>query len=109
MCPPARTEGEGLVNGDGSSPSLLSEQDMQSILHRMRRIEGQARGVQRLVEERHSCEAIMIQIEAMRAALQRVKVTLSMCHVKQVALLSLPDAQVADHLAQEVLKTLERL
>jgi DNA-binding FrmR family transcriptional regulator len=39
---------------------------------RLRRVEGQIRGLQRMVEERRECEAILTQLIAARAALDRV-------------------------------------
>lgn len=45
---------------------------MERITSRLRRIEGQVRGLQRMVEERRDCEAILIQLMAARTALDRV-------------------------------------
>jgi CsoR family transcriptional regulator, copper-sensing transcriptional repressor len=44
----------------------------ESYLHRLRRIEGQARGLQRMVEEEKYCIDILTQISAMTSALQSV-------------------------------------
>jgi DNA-binding FrmR family transcriptional regulator len=44
----------------------------EEITARLRRIEGQIRGLQRMVEEQHDCEAILTQLMAARAALDRV-------------------------------------
>jgi CsoR family transcriptional regulator, copper-sensing transcriptional repressor len=41
-------------------------------LHRLRRIEGQARGLQKMVEEEKYCIDILTQISAMTSALQSV-------------------------------------
>ena len=42
------------------------------ITNRLKRIEGQIRGLQRMVEEQRDCEAILTQLMAARAALDRV-------------------------------------
>jgi DNA-binding FrmR family transcriptional regulator len=42
------------------------------ITNRLRRVEGQVRGLQRMVEEQRECEAILTQLMAARAALDRV-------------------------------------
>jgi len=42
-------------------------------LQRLRRIEGQVRGLVRMVEERRYCVDILTQIRAARAALRRVE------------------------------------
>jgi CsoR family transcriptional regulator, copper-sensing transcriptional repressor len=39
---------------------------------RLRRLEGQIRGLQRMVDEAEDCEAIVIQLAAAKAALDRV-------------------------------------
>ena len=52
------------------------------ITNRLRRIEGQIRGLQRMVEEQRDCESILTQLMAARAALDRVGllVTESLLH-----------------------------
>lgn len=42
------------------------------ITNRLKRIEGQIRGLQRMVEEHRDCEAVLTQLMAARAALDRV-------------------------------------
>lgn len=46
---------------------------IKSMLHRLARIEGQVRGVTRMVEEDRYCIDILNQIAAIRAALKRVE------------------------------------
>ncbi len=45
--------------------------DVESINKRLRRIEGQVRGIQKMVEEDKPCEAILIQIGAVKSALHK--------------------------------------
>ncbi|MDH4279249.1 MAG: metal-sensitive transcriptional regulator [Acidimicrobiia bacterium] len=42
------------------------------VMNRLRRVEGQIRGIQRLVEEQAECRDIVTQLTAARAALDRV-------------------------------------
>ncbi len=51
------------------------------ILNRLRRIEGQVRGVQRLVAEHAPCDDVLIQIAAMRQAMGAVAVELLEGHL----------------------------
>jgi CsoR family transcriptional regulator, copper-sensing transcriptional repressor len=51
-------------------PGYLSSKD--DVLKRLRRIEGQARGLQRMVEEEQYCIDILTQVSAMTKALQAV-------------------------------------
>jgi DNA-binding FrmR family transcriptional regulator len=44
----------------------------EEITNRLKRVEGQIRGLQRMVEEQRDCEAILTQLMAARAALDRV-------------------------------------
>lgn len=46
--------------------------DGDNVLTRLRRIEGQIRGLQRLVEEETDCEKFLTQLSAARAALDKV-------------------------------------
>jgi DNA-binding FrmR family transcriptional regulator len=45
---------------------------IEDITNRLKRVEGQIRGLQRMVEEERDCEAILTQLMAARAALDRV-------------------------------------
>jgi DNA-binding FrmR family transcriptional regulator len=44
----------------------------EDILNRMKKIEGQAKGIQRMIEEDKCCGDIMVQISAIRSAINRV-------------------------------------
>ncbi len=46
----------------------LNEEVRQELLTRLRRIEGQARGVQRMVEDGRDCAEIINQLASIRAA-----------------------------------------
>jgi len=54
----------------------LDQKVQQELLSRLRRIEGQARGVQRMVEEERDCREIANQLAAMRAATQSASIML---------------------------------
>lgn len=44
----------------------------EEITNRLKRVEGQIRGLQRMVEEERGCEAILTQFMAARSALDRI-------------------------------------
>ena len=46
--------------------------EQEEITNRLKRVEGQVRGLQRMIEEQRDCEAILTQLMAVRAALDRV-------------------------------------
>ncbi len=54
---------------------------MDDLIKRMRRIEGQARGIQRMIEEQQDCEAILIQLTAVREAINKVGMKAIGCHL----------------------------
>jgi DNA-binding FrmR family transcriptional regulator len=43
-----------------------------NVLSRMKRIEGQVRGIQRMIHNGKECEDILVQVKAVRSALQAV-------------------------------------
>jgi len=51
----------------------MSKDSRAGLLNRLARIEGQVRGVARMVEEDRYCIEVMTQIRAVRAALARVE------------------------------------
>lgn len=56
--------------------------DKEDLLKRLRRIEGQVRGVQRMVAEEKYCVDILVQIAAIRSALDRVGLILLEDHTR---------------------------
>lgn len=55
--------------------------DKRALVTRLRRIEGQARGIQRLVDEEAYCLDILQQVEAMTAAADQVALLLLEDHI----------------------------
>ena len=60
----------------GTNPSYIHNKTKDEYLKRLRRIEGQARGLQRMVEEEQYCIDILTQVSAMTKALQSVALAL---------------------------------
>jgi len=56
----------------GGSDVTPDTRRVEDLLVRLRRIEGQVRGLQRMIEEKRDCEDILMQIIAVRAALDQV-------------------------------------
>lgn len=52
--------------------AVLSGGVSRALVNRLRRVAGQARGVQRLIEEGRDCDAILTQVAAMRSAVNAV-------------------------------------
>jgi len=54
--------------------SLQNPEAVKGLIDRLRRIEGQARGIQRMLEEGRPCKDIIIQLTALRNAVSKVAV-----------------------------------
>ncbi len=54
----------------------LTNDENARIINRLRRVEGQTRGLQRMIEQGRSCEDVFTQLAAVKAALDRVGVLL---------------------------------
>ncbi len=74
-----------MVSGmDGHQHGYIHRKD--DYLKRLRRIEGQARGLQRMVDEEKYCIDILTQISAMTKALQAVSLGLLEEHMQHCVL-----------------------
>lgn len=58
----------------------LSPQRREDVILRLRRIEGQVRGVQRMVEEGRDCREIVTQVAAIKSALASVNSQVLQCY-----------------------------
>jgi DNA-binding FrmR family transcriptional regulator len=66
--------------------SYIANDTKADYLKRLRRIEGQARGLQRMVEEEQYCIDILTQVSAMTKALQAVSLSLLEEHMNHCVL-----------------------
>jgi DNA-binding FrmR family transcriptional regulator len=81
-----------------------------SLLNRLRRIEGQVRGVVRMVEDDRYCIDVLTQLQAVRAALSRVETEMlkdHLGHCIEGAIVS-GDADEQRRKAGELIELLER-
>ena len=68
---------EGVYNVDGEIMKKLtirSDQEKKKILNRLNRIEGQVRGVKRMITEDQYCNDILIQLAAIDKSVQSLSV-----------------------------------
>src|SRR2546430_13023933 len=82
--------------------------DKEQLLKRLRRIEGQTRGLQKMVEEDRWCPEILQQIAAVRAALDKVGLGLASGHVQHCMAMS-DDPKRRDEMTNELMAALGRL
>jgi DNA-binding FrmR family transcriptional regulator len=65
------------------TPLVLDEETREVLVARLRRIEGQVRGLVRMLEEGRSCAEVAQQLGAARAALDRVALDLLRAGLEQ--------------------------
>jgi DNA-binding FrmR family transcriptional regulator len=86
--PAAVVEGDascGCAVGAGGRASGVDPEAKTRNLHRLRRIEGQVRGVQQMVEQERYCADILVQISSVQEALRAVTRELMRNHLKHCA------------------------
>jgi DNA-binding FrmR family transcriptional regulator len=88
---------------------LMNDTSRTEVLNRLRRAEGQIRGVQRMIEEGESCLKIGQQFSAVRKALDSTYLRMTMCFMEQelATCLRPDDTQKAD--LDVMLKDMETL
>jgi CsoR family transcriptional regulator, copper-sensing transcriptional repressor len=67
---------------DEHEPGYAAEGDAEALLKRLRRIEGQVRGVHRMVEEEAYCVDVLTQVTAIKRALEKVSLLLVEDHLR---------------------------
>lgn len=66
-----------------SKPSMHAPEDKKAMDTRLARIEGQVRGVRRMIDEDEDCASIAQQLAAARKALDRAFYEMVSCMVRQ--------------------------
>ena len=83
--------------------------EKDELLKRLRRIEGQTRGIQAMVAEDRWCPDILQQIAAARAALDKVALGLAEGHVQHCMMEGSSDPQRQQEMTDELMHALGRL
>lgn len=88
----------------------MKRENKDKLLNRLSRIEGQVRGVARMVEEDRYCIDVLTQVQAVRAALSRVETEMlkdHLGHCIEAAIVG-GDAEEQRRKAGELIQLLER-
>lgn len=72
---------EKKVCGCCHKTKVRSEKEYKDLIHRLNRIEGQVRGIKRMVEEDCYCTDILVQVSAINAALNSFNRVLLSNHI----------------------------
>lgn len=84
----ARTSGTaaGAVLPLAAGALYLTEDAESAIYNRLSRIEGQVRGVKKMLAEHQSCDAMLVQISALKQAVNAVAAELLQAHMETCVL-----------------------
>jgi len=98
------------MNDETSATVRGYTMDKDDYLKRLKRIEGQVRGLQRMIDEDTYCIDVLTQVSAVTKALQSVAVGLLDQHVRHCVSHAVTDDPAhADQMITEATKAIERL
>ena len=83
------------------------EKDLDDILKRLRRIEGQVRGLQRMVSEGQYCVDVLTQISSVRRATEQVALIVLRDHIRGCVQESFTDGDPEQSI-EELVEAVER-
>lgn len=84
-----------------------SEKETNDLLNRLKRIEGQVRGVEKMVEEDRYCVDIIVQISAIQKALDKVAFQLLERHTHSCVAGAIKDGNGEAHI-DELMKVIQQ-
>ena len=84
-----------------------TEKEYKDLLNRLSRIEGQVRGIKRMVEEDYYCTDILIQVSAITAALNSFKKILLSNHIHTCVAEDIRNGK--DETIDELVATLQKM
>ena len=84
-----------------------SETEYKDLIHRLNRLEGQIRGVKRMVEEEYYCVDILTQVSAIQAALNSFNKVLLSSHIRSCVVEEIKDGN--EQVIDELLCTIQKI
>lgn len=84
-----------------------SEKEYKDLINRLKRIEGQVRGIQRMIDQDAYCTDILMQVSAITAALNSFNKCLLANHIKTCVADNI--RQGNDEVIEELVNTLQKL
>jgi CsoR family transcriptional regulator, copper-sensing transcriptional repressor len=100
--------GDATIAGVGSAHGYIKAKDKQLLENRLNRIEGQVRGVRRMVDEEAYCVDVLTQIASVVSALEKVGTILLKDHVEHCVRESIEKGEGADEKIEELTAAVER-
>lgn len=89
---------------------LSKTNDKDALIKRLNRIEGQVKGIKNMVEEERYCVDILVQISAIRSAINKVGTIILDNHVKGCVMASIKDDDKgqAEEIIDELIDTINK-
>ncbi|AIK37358.1 transcriptional regulator [Bacillus pseudomycoides] len=84
-----------------------SDKEKEQIMNRLKRIEGQVRGIQNMIENDRYCVDILVQISAINAAMKKVGMGILKNHTNHCVSNAIKDGN-GDEAIEELMKVFER-
>ncbi|MBT9134047.1 MAG: Copper-sensing transcriptional repressor RicR [Firmicutes bacterium] len=88
---------------------MNKEKLAKELKDRLSRIEGQARGVQRMIDEQAECEKVLIQLAAMKAAVDQVGMKVLGCYMADAVKAQMEGGAEADDAIDNAIRLLGKL
>ncbi|ABZ84270.1 conserved hypothetical protein [Heliomicrobium modesticaldum Ice1] len=101
------TSGESSALIDGANSPPLPARNRQDLINRMRRLEGQVRGITKMIEDERYCVDILFQISAARAGLQKVGLSILENHTRSCVTSAIKENR-GDEMVAELIDVLDR-
>ena len=86
---------------------VRSEKEYKDLINRLSRIEGQVRGIKRMIEEDYYCPDILVQVSAVNAALNSFNKVLLANHIRTCVAEDIRDGK--EETIDELVLTLQKL
>ncbi|AVP90130.1 MULTISPECIES: metal-sensitive transcriptional regulator [unclassified Synechocystis] len=81
-------------------PHVHSQESLQKLVNRLSRIEGHIRGVKTMVQENRPCPEVLIQVAAVRGALDRVARLILDDHMNECITRAAAEGNIEQELAE---------
>jgi DNA-binding FrmR family transcriptional regulator len=96
--------------GDGTHATAVDPEIKRAVLTRLRRIEGQVRGLQKMVDEERYCADVLTQVSSVQEALRGVGRSLLHNHLKHCATQAIRsgDPGQAEAMYEELMELMSR-
>ena len=99
--------GEGTGSGNSRKMTVRTDDQKKKLLNRLKRIEGQVCGIQRMIGEDAYCNDILIQSAAVNAAMNAFNKELLASHIRSCVARDIRDGK--DEVIDELVQTLQKL